>query len=131
MGSTQKKKVLALLRASTKQQDMETQQSNVEFYCLPDNFNLEVVDTFTFPGITGTQVQKTTEFQRMQKRLESPEISGVVMSEISRMMRVDELDAFYALKVFRTHKKLIYCDVNHPLDVRNEDDRKSISDKLQ
>jgi len=126
----QPKKVLALLRGSTKQQDMETQQSNVDFYCLKQNFNLTVVETFVFPGITGSVVHKTPEFQRFLKRLESPEITGVVFSQLDRMMRVKELDAFGQFKIFRTGHKLIYCDLEKPLDLSNHDDVELIAKTL-
>src|ERR1017187_5684223 len=122
--------VVSLLRASTDQQDLDTQRTNIEFYCLPEQFNLKVVDSFIFPGITGTVVHKTPEFQRMLKRLSDPALSGGGMRQVDRMMRVDELDAFGSLKMFRTHRKLIYCDVSHPLDVTNPEDRQAIANKL-
>jgi hypothetical protein len=109
---------------------LEQQQINIEFYCQPENFNLEIVDTFNFHGITGTVVQKTPEFQRMLKRLASPDIAGVVVSDITRMMRVDELDAFSALKMFRTGKKLIWCEMSRPLDITVPEDRSLLANKL-
>jgi hypothetical protein len=127
---TKAKKVLALLRGSTKQQDMETQRSNIDFYCLPQNFNLSVVETFVFPGITGSVVHKTPEFQRFLKRLESPEITGVVFSQLDRMMRVKELDAFGKFKIFRTGHKLMYCDLEKPLDVSKHEDVELIANTL-
>ena len=126
----QPKKVLALLRGSTKQQDMETQQSNIDFYCLKQNFNLTVVETFVFPGITGSVVHKTPEFQRFLNRLASPEITGVVFSQLDRMMRVKELDAFGQFKIFRTGHKLIYCDLEQPLDLSNHADVELIAKAL-
>lgn len=124
------KKVLALLRGSTKQQDMETQQSNIDFYCLKQNFNLTVVETFVFPGITGSVVHKTPQFQRFLKRLEDPAITGVVFSQLDRMMRVKELDAFGKFKIFRTGHKLMYCDLEKPLDVSKHEDVELIATTL-
>lgn len=126
----QPKKVLALLRGSTKQQDMETQQSNIDFYCLKQNFNLTVVETFVFPGITGSVVHKTPEFQRFLKRMEDSAITGVVFSQLDRMMRVKELDAFGKFKIFRTGHKLMYCDLEKPLDVAKHEDVELIANTL-
>lgn len=117
-----KKKVLVLLRASTKQQDMETQRTNVEAYCV--EWSLEPVgDPYTFPGITGVIVHQLPEFQRMLERLESPEIAGVVTSELSRLMRPEKFDAYAVLAVFQEHHKLIFCEADHPLDVSSDEDR--------
>ena len=73
---------------STKQQDMEQQQANIDFYCRPENFNLEVVETFLFPGTGGDVVTKTAEFKRMlQALVNGPDVVGVVFSQLDRMMR--------------------------------------------
>jgi N-acetyl-gamma-glutamylphosphate reductase len=79
----EKRKVFAMIRVSTKQQDMEQQQANIDFYCLPENFNLEVVETFLFPGTGGDVVTKTAEFKRMlQALVNGPDVVGSSRSSI-------------------------------------------------
>ena len=120
----EKRKVFAMIRVSTKQQDMEQQQANIDFYCLPENFNLEVVETFLFPGTGGDVVTKTAEFKRMlQALVNGPDVVGVVFSQLDRMMRPDDIDDYGKLKIFRTGNKLMFCDADHGLSVTNPEDR--------
>lgn len=114
-------KVLALLRKSTDQQDMNTQAVGIEENC--ERFGLEVAETFSFRGISGAVVQRTPEFRRMLTALAKPAIKGVVFSQLDRIMRPEDIDAYGALKIFRTGKKLMYCDHKKALDVTDSDDR--------
>ena len=120
-GKSQPQKVVALIRVSTKQQDMEMQQYAINEYCERFNLEYEKSDVFNFPGVSGVVVHKTQGFQDMLKRLVHPEISGLVCYRPDRIMRPEEVDAYGALKPFRTHKKLIYCDWDEPIDLNNRE----------
>jgi hypothetical protein len=124
-----KRNVFMLLRGSTDKQDMETQRTNIEYYC--EKFNLKITGEYIYRGVTGTIVHKTPEFQQMLRDLvKDRTVTGIVVSEISRLMRVDEADAFGELKVFRVHKKLIYTNRNRPLEIWEREDRRWIVDKM-
>jgi hypothetical protein len=118
-------KVLAVYRKSTDKQDLATQHSNVEKFCQPGYYKdapagLVVADSdvFEFEGITGTQVHKHPDFKRMLRRLEtSPDIAGIVISDSSRLMRVEEINAFGKLEVFVEHHKLIFHDAKSAVEL--------------
>jgi len=125
-----KKKVLVLLRASTKQQDMETQRTNIQEYC--EDFGLEPIgDPSVFPGVTGVIVHQLPEFNRMLEKLKSPEIAGVVTSELSRVMRPEKYDAYAVLAIFQEFRKAIWCEADHGLEVWSDDDRKYVMDTFE
>lgn len=119
-----KRNVLALLRVSTKEQDMERQKSDIEFHC--QRFHLRVVNTYSFEGVTGVIVQNRPEFRAMLAELHQPDIAGVVLSTLDRFFRPENLDAYGTFKIFRVEKKLLFCDVSRPLDVSNPEDRSLI-----
>jgi DNA invertase Pin-like site-specific DNA recombinase len=124
-----KRKVLALLRVSTKDQDLQRQQTDIEFHC--ERFNLEVVNSYGFDGITGVAVQNTPRFKKMLEELRQPDIAGVVLSTLDRFFRPEHLDAYSTFKIFRIEKKLLFCDVSRQLDVRLPEDRTLIVSQLE
>lgn len=142
-GDLPKRKVIALVRGSTNQQDMLTQQSNIEFYCSKtwqkdgffgdEKFMIEVAETVILPGTTGIISHKRPDFKInvLGKLEQHPEYIGIVTSELSRMMRPQDLDAYAAFKVFRTHRKLIFCDMPRPLFVGDSEDRRLIANELE
>jgi DNA invertase Pin-like site-specific DNA recombinase len=127
--ATPKRKVIALVRASTKEQDMERQHIDIQFHC--ERFGLEVVNTYPFDGITGVVVQNKPQFKAMLAEMSAPGISGVVLSTLDRFFRPENLDAYGTFKIFRTAKKLLFCDATRPLDVTNPEDRSLIVAQLE
>lgn len=122
-------KVVALLRVSTKEQDIARQQADIEWNCT--RFGLEVVETFALEGISGAVVQNRPEFRRMLSMLSRPTITGVVLSSLDRFLRPEDIDAYATFKIFRVAKKLLYCDAKRPLDVRDSEDRATIITQLE
>jgi DNA invertase Pin-like site-specific DNA recombinase len=127
-------KVLALMRASTKEQDLERQKSDIDFHVArfaEDGIEVEIVETFELHGISGAIAQATPEFKRMLTRLQDPTISGILISQLDRFLRPENADAYAALKIFRTGKKLMFCDAKRPLDITDSEDRSVIINTLE
>ena len=127
-------KVLALMRVSTKEQDTERQRADIAFHVsrfADDGIEIEIVETFMLEGISGAIAQSTPEFKRMLSRLKDPTISGILISQLDRFLRPENPDAYVALKIFRTGKKLMFCDAERPLDIMNSEDRMIVMNTLE
>ena len=53
------------------------------------------------------------------------------MSQLDRFLRPENPDAYAALKIFRTGKKLMFCDAKRPLDIMDSDDRAIVMNTLE
>lgn len=135
VGMDAPREVIALYRVSTKGQSrgdktgIERQQADIQFHC--ERFNLNVVHTFGFDGISGAVVQNTPQFREMLDRLREPQIAGVVFSQLDRFLRPEDVDAYGSFKIFRVAKKLLFCDASRPLDITNPEDRTVIITQLE
>ena len=79
MDATTPRKVLALLRVSTKEQDMVRQRTDIQWHIdrfREDGILLEIEKEYALDGITGVVVQNTPEFKAMLDHLKQPHISG-------------------------------------------------------
>jgi DNA invertase Pin-like site-specific DNA recombinase len=127
-------KVLSLLRISTDDQDLEGQREDIQDHIrrfAENGINLEIVKAYEFEGVSGAVVHKTHDYKTMLAHLEQPTIIGLLFQRLDRLMRPEDLDAYGSLKVFRTHKKLMFCDSDRPLDITNPEDRTLINARLE
>jgi DNA invertase Pin-like site-specific DNA recombinase len=69
---------------------------------------LQVVRTFQIEDVSGAKVLASPEMQELLRLIESPEISGVVAREFSRLMRPEDLGDFAILQRFIETKTLLY-----------------------
>ncbi len=106
------------MRVSTKGQadddkdGLPRQLEDIEEFCKPNGLTLEglnVVEHFRLTGISGSYVDRSPQFQRMLKRLEEPDIDGIVVAEIDRLFRPAYLSSNKIFEPFEQHEKTIYC----------------------
>jgi DNA invertase Pin-like site-specific DNA recombinase len=101
--------VLAMVRVSDEDQvaeglaGLERQRRDIHAVCLREGLN--VVEWFTFEGVSGPVVHLNKDFKRMMKRVESPNIAGVVVSSADRFMRSESLASLSVLTPFENASK--------------------------
>lgn len=78
----------------------------------------QVIATFEVVDVSGASVALASEFQRLLQLVESGEIQGVVVSEISRIARPDSLESLGIFDVFARNGCLIITD-GQPIDFSN------------
>ena len=71
--------------------------------------NYELVSELQLIGVSGASVTHSPEFRQLVTRVET-DIDVVVVSEMSRLMRVDSWESLAVLDIFARHKVLIVAD---------------------
>src|SRR5215469_16390074 len=87
--NVQQRQDIAVIRVSTDQQDCERQRRDVA--AAAKIHNLKIVRTLELEGLSGTKTLTNAEVQRVLADLARPEIAGVAISAIDRLVRADEL----------------------------------------
>jgi site-specific DNA recombinase len=100
------KKVLALLRCSTKEQDLDRQQSDIER--LQHTHGLTVERSIPLPDVSGRVVLENAEVQRALRDLRRGDIAGIAVAALDRLFRVDHFEDFKILDNFRNTGNLIF-----------------------
>jgi DNA invertase Pin-like site-specific DNA recombinase len=104
------KKVVSFIRVSTEEQatkgagissQKEANQRTAQQY------GLKIVRTFELADVSGTQVMQTSEMRQLMALMDSGEIEGVVVKELSRLMRPENFD-LSLLQHFVETKTLLY-----------------------
>ena len=72
------------------------------------NNNLNVIKTFELTDVSGASVTKTPEFKEIIDLIESRKISGIVVSEWNRLIRMDKFKDLGFLDTFKEYKIKIY-----------------------
>jgi DNA invertase Pin-like site-specific DNA recombinase len=106
------KKAIELIRVSTERQ-AEDDRGGIPAQRAANQrtaaaHGLQVVRTFQIEDVSGAKILTSPEMQELLQLIESPEISGVVTREFSRLMRPEDLGDFAILQRFIETKTLLY-----------------------
>src|SRR5262245_21754241 len=107
-----KTKVIALLRVSSEAQarpereGLPAQRRLCE--TVARNHALEIVDWVELEGVSGAQVLQDPRFNRLLKRLASPEIAGVVVADFDRLFRRGKFADYAILDNFADNGAVLY-----------------------
>jgi DNA invertase Pin-like site-specific DNA recombinase len=113
------KKVIELIRVSTQGQAGDDRASIPAQRTInlrtARTYGLEIVDTIQLVNVSGAAVLRTSEMQRLLKRIEDPTIHGVVVREFSRVMRPDNFADYILLQSFQDTGTVLYLP-DGPID---------------
>lgn len=141
-------RVIALLRVSTEEQagpdrfGLAAQRAEVARVAAIHG--LEIVETVELAGVSGTAVLADPRFDAMLRRLQEPDVAGVVVAEVSRLTRPERLSDYAILEAFRESGKVLYTP-DGPMEFRTfsgrligllkgelgAEERRSIQDRTQ
>jgi DNA invertase Pin-like site-specific DNA recombinase len=113
------KKAIELIRVSTIQQAGDDRfsipaQRTINRKTAAAN-GLEIAKTIEISDVGGSDVLSSPEIKDLIKRIQDPEIEGVVAREFSRLMRPENLGDFFLLQAFADSKTLLYLP-DGPID---------------
>jgi DNA invertase Pin-like site-specific DNA recombinase len=98
---------LALLRCSTKEQDLDRQKTDVER--MRQTHALQIEYTLPLEDVSGREVLKRPDVLRaVEVDLKRPDIAGGLVPALDRLFRPDDFEDFRILDYFRRAKKLIF-----------------------
>lgn len=133
--------VVAMLRVSTPGQatdermGLKRQQNDIDAFC--KMYGLRIVEFFQIV-MSGADVQRGRDFNRMLSMLKRPEIAGVVVCSLDRLLRAGKLSVMAVFKDFEDYHKYLFCDIRGTteaagggLDLLNPHDQMLISLKVQ
>jgi DNA invertase Pin-like site-specific DNA recombinase len=113
------KKAIELIRVSTTGQAGEDRASIPAQRTVNQRtaraYGLEIVDSVELVNVSGAAVLRTSEMQRLLKRIEDPSIHGVVVREFSRVMRPDNFADYVLLQTFQDTGTVLYLP-DGPID---------------
>jgi len=106
-------RAVTLVRVSTTEQAAEgrsgidrQRQSNAR---VVETKNYQLVAAFEVVDVSGTASFQCPEFQQMVALIEAKLVEVVVVSEMSRILRPDDLSSFSSLDIFKRNGVLIDC----------------------
>jgi site-specific DNA recombinase len=102
----QLRKTIAILRVSTDQQDTARQKRDAA--AAARIHHLEIVRTVELQDVSGTKVLSHAEVRKVLADLSRPDIAGVVVSAIDRLIRPGQLGDLQIFDAFQRTKKLIF-----------------------
>lgn len=106
------KKVIELIRVSTESQADETRASIPTQHAInrrtEQTFGLEIVYSITIIDVSGARILAAPEMQDLLRRMESPEIHGVVCYAFNRLMRPENYADYAILQAFVDTKTVLY-----------------------
>src|SRR5207249_8511534 len=82
-------------------------------------YGLEVVKTIEILDVSGSAVLRSPEMQQLLDLIKSPEISGVLAKEFSRLMRPDNFADYVLLQHFIETKTILYLP-DGPMDLASK-----------
>jgi DNA invertase Pin-like site-specific DNA recombinase len=85
-------------------------------------YGLEIVRTIEFADVSGAAVLRSPEIEDLVRRMESPDIHGVVAKEFSRLMRPENFADYALLQVFVDTSSILYLP-DGPIDFRSKSGR--------
>src|SRR5207249_5440574 len=106
------KKVIELIRVSTEGQaaldraSIPAQRAVNRRTC--DQYALVIVKTIEILDVSGTSVLLAPETKQLVQMMQSPEISGVVAREFSRLMRPENFGDYALLQAFVDSAATLY-----------------------
>ncbi len=114
-------RAIGFCRLSTEEQAHEGRagllRQHQEIRLSAERWNLEIVRTVEVTDVSGTQVLESQEFQELLRSL--PEVDGVVIAAIDRLMRPDDFSSFSIYDHFLKQRKLIWTPSSR-LDVHED-----------
>ncbi len=114
-------RAIGFCRLSTEEQAQEGRagllRQRQEIRVSAERWNVEVVRTVEIADVSGTQVLESQEFQELLRSL--PEVDGVVVAAIDRLMRPDDFSCFSIYDHFLKQRKLIWTPSSR-LDVHED-----------
>jgi DNA invertase Pin-like site-specific DNA recombinase len=120
------KKAIELIRVSTQGQAGDDRASIPAQHAInlrtARTYGLEIVDTIQLVNVSGAAVLRTSEMQRLLKRIEDPTIHGVVVREFSRVMRPDNFADYILLQTFQDTGTVLYLP-DGPIDFGSKSGR--------
>jgi DNA invertase Pin-like site-specific DNA recombinase len=120
------KKVIELIRVSTQGQAGDDRASIPAQRAInlrtARAYGLEIVDTIELINVSGAAVLRTSEMQRLLKRIEDPKIRGIVVREFSRVMRPDNFADYVLLQTFQDTGTVLYLP-DGPIDLSSKTGR--------
>jgi DNA invertase Pin-like site-specific DNA recombinase len=113
-----KKSVVSFVRVSTEEQathgaGLQAQIAANEKTAL--TYGLTIVKTFTLSDVSGTQVRGTPEMRQLMSLMESGSLHGVVVKELSRLLRPENFDLSLLHHFVVTNTLLYLPDGPHDL----------------
>ena len=117
-----RRKAIALLRVSTEaqagpdRQGLPSQRRTVGG--IAARHDLDIVEE-TAIRVSGARVLEDDQFQRLLRRIESPEIHGVVVADLDRLMRPEDPGYYRIFARFRDTKTVLYTSAG-PKDYRKD-----------
>ena len=106
------KKSIGLVRVSTEAQAGEDRGSlaaqRVEIERSASAHGLELVEWVELRGVSGTVVLDDPKFQALRERTEDPEIHGVVVADLDRLMRPEDPGYYTIFRGFRDTNTVLY-----------------------
>jgi len=106
------RKTIALLRVSTEAQagpdrgGLSSQRRACEQIATANS--LEIVEEVTLEGVSGASVLSDPRFSALLQRLQDPAIDGVIVAELSRLMRPERFSDYEILEAFRSSGKKLF-----------------------
>ncbi len=114
-------RAIGFCRLSTEEQAQEGRagllRQHQELRLSAERWNLEIVRTLEVTDVSGTQVLESSEFQELLRSL--PDVDGVVVAAIDRLMRPDDFACFSIYDYFLKQRKLIWTPSSR-LDVHED-----------
>ena len=110
--STDKLRVAAYCRVSTDSKDqMNSFYAQMKYYSdfIRRNPKMMLVDIYADEGITGTEVKKRTEFQRMMKDCQNRKIDRVFVKSITRFAR-NSLECIEAVRMMAEYGVSVFFE---------------------
>jgi hypothetical protein len=112
---------IGFCRLSTEEQAQEGRagllRQHQEIRLSAERWNLEVVRTVEITDVSGTQVLESQEVQELLRSL--PDVDGVVVAAIDRLMRPDDFSSFSIYDHFLKQRKLLWTPSSR-LDVHED-----------
>jgi DNA invertase Pin-like site-specific DNA recombinase len=105
-------KAIALCRLSTDEQAQEGRagllRQKEDVRITAQRFNLEIARVFEVVDVSGTVFTNTAECREMLAELDQPQISGLVVPALDRLMRPDDFASFGVYDFFLRKNKRIW-----------------------
>lgn len=107
MENNNHKQAIGLLRVSSDRQDVQRQRGDMRL--LEQRFAIHLARTLELVGVSGTATLDNTQVQQVLADLRSPDISGIAVSALDRLLRPAKSYAQMGLlDAFVEHGKVIY-----------------------
>ncbi len=99
------KKAIALIRVSTDRQAKKDRGGipgqRAEIEAIAQRESLAIDDWVQLEGVSGTRVLDDPRFRALLDRIESPEIDGVIVADLDRLMRPEDPGTYTIFRRFR------------------------------